>query len=342
MEILMSNWSDDVQNMPENYIFPLDKRPGEHVFPILNDIPVIDLAMADGNNRGDIIWHIFSAIQEFGFFQVINHQIPLSLMADTMNVFKELFEMPAEYKTKFYSVDISKKCRIYSSTMNYDNEEIHYWRDNFTHHCYPLEEQIQLWPEKPTRYREVVGAYSTEVRKFLLKILDFISEGLGLNSGYFDGELSEIQLLSVNHHIPCPNPSLTLGMPEHTDPNLITILHQCHVPGLQVFHNGQWMNIEPTINGLIVIPGLQLKVISNGRFSSPIHRVITHQKESRTTIGTFLIPSNDVLIQPAKQNPAGDNNDPVYTSFTYKEFFNKFTGSKCDAESTLEFFKKKT
>ncbi|GFP93446.1 hypothetical protein PHJA_001489000 [Phtheirospermum japonicum] len=39
--------------------------------------------------------------------------------------------------------------------MNHDNEEFHYWRDNFTHHCYPLGDQIELWPEKPTRYRYI-------------------------------------------------------------------------------------------------------------------------------------------------------------------------------------------
>ncbi|KAL0282372.1 UNVERIFIED_CONTAM: Hyoscyamine 6-dioxygenase, partial [Sesamum angustifolium] len=137
---------------------------------------------------------------------------------------------------------------------------VHYWRDNFTHHCHPLEDQLlELWPEKPIRYREVVGAYSVEVRKLLFRILDVISEGLGLKLGYFDGELSKIQLLSVNHHIPCPNPSLTLGMPEHCDPNLISMLQQCPIPGLQVFHLGQWMNVDPMPNAFVVIPGLQLK-----------------------------------------------------------------------------------
>ncbi|GFP99597.1 hyoscyamine 6-dioxygenase [Phtheirospermum japonicum] len=339
MEILMSNWSNLVQSVPENYIIPPDKRPGKHVFPVLNDVPVIDLGKSEGHDRAEIIQQILNASQEFGFFQVINHDVPVTLMDDTMNVFKELFGMPAEYKASFYSTDINRKCRIYSSTMNYDNEEFHYWRDNFTHHCYPVEEQIELWPEKPTRYRKVVGAYSIEARRFLLRILDLISEGLGLKPGYFNGELSKIQLLSVNHHIPCPNPSLTLGMPEHADPNLITVLQQCSVPGLQFFHKGQWMNVEPTTDGLIVIPGLQLKVISNGKFSSPAHRVMTHSEEYRMTIGTFLIPSNEIVIEPSKDY-AGD--DPVYRGFTYKEFFSSFTGSNCDAGIALEFFKNKT
>ncbi|KAK6150256.1 hypothetical protein DH2020_017781 [Rehmannia glutinosa] len=268
MEILMSNWSKVVKSVPENYIFPPDKRPGKHVFPVVNDVPVIDLENAQGQNRADIIQQILSASQEFGFFQ---------------------------------------------TKLSYG--------------------------DKPTRYREVVGEYSVEARKFLLRMLDLISEGLGLKPGYFNGELSKIQLLSVNHHIPCPNPSLTLGMPEHTDPNLITMLHQCSVPGLQVFHKGQWMNVDPTTDSLIVIPGLQLKVISNGKFCSPIHRVMTHSEESRTTIGTFLIPSNDVVIEPAKDYAA---DDPVYRGFTYKEFFSTFTGSNCVAETALGCFKNNT
>lgn len=87
-----------------------------------------------------------------------------------------------------------------------------------------------------------------------------ISEGLGLELGYLDGELSKIQLMSVNHHIPCPDPSLTLGMPEHCDPNLISMMHQGDVSGLQIFKDGQWIAVEPLPHALVVIPGLQLRV----------------------------------------------------------------------------------
>lgn len=78
-------------------------------------------------------------------------------------------------------------------------------------------------------------------------------------------------------------------------------------------------------------------MISNGKFCSPIHRVMTHSEEARTTIGTFLIPSHDITIEPAKDY-AGDA--PVYRGFTYKEFFNTFTGSNCEADIALRYFKK--
>lgn len=108
----------------------------------------------------------------------------------------------------------------------------------------------------------MVGEYSIETRKLLYKILAMICKGLGLETSYFEGEISKTNLISVNHHIPCPNPSLTLGMPVHSDPNLMTLLHQCDVPGLQILRDGQWIGVQPIHHAIVVIPALQLKVLN--------------------------------------------------------------------------------
>jgi isopenicillin N synthase-like dioxygenase len=109
-------------------------------------------------------------------------------------------------------------------------------------------------------FREIIGAYCVALRKFLLTILDLIGEGLGLEEGYFEDKMTKVRSLYVNHHIPCPDPSLTLGMPEHFYLNLISTLHQCAVPGLQVFKDGEWLGVEPLPNAFLVISDLQLKV----------------------------------------------------------------------------------
>ena len=93
-----------------------------------------------------------------------------------------------------------------------------------------------------------------------MKILGLICDGMGLETGYLEGELSKNQLISVNHHIPCPDPSLTLGMPEHSDPNLISMIQQGDVCGLQALKDGQWIGVEPIPGAFVVIPGLQLRV----------------------------------------------------------------------------------
>lgn len=70
MEALMSNWRNPVKEMPEKYIFPPHKRPSKHVFPVMNDIPLIDLQHLNSHNRPHTIQQIFDASQEFGIFQV--------------------------------------------------------------------------------------------------------------------------------------------------------------------------------------------------------------------------------------------------------------------------------
>nr|GEV37040.1 hyoscyamine 6-dioxygenase-like [Tanacetum cinerariifolium] len=336
MEVLTSNWSN-VQSLPDNYIFPPERRPGTKKIVSSKDIPIINLERINGPERAQIIQQIIKSSEDFGLFQVINHGVSRDLTDQTMAVFKEFFASPAEFKAIFYSNDLNSSCRLYTSTLNYENEEVHYWRDNLTHRCHPLEDHIKHWPEKPPYYREVVGKYSIEVRRFLMKILGLICDGMGLETEYLEGEMSKNQLISVNHHIPCPDPSLTLGMPEHSDPNLISMLQQGDVCGLQALKDGQWIGVEPIPGAFVVIPGLQLRVISNGKLASIVHRVVTDSKESRTTIGTFLTPSNNILIKPA--DGLLGSLAPMYRGYTYKEFFSTFIGNNCEAERALECLK---
>lgn len=111
--------------------------------------------------------------------------------------------------------------------------------------------------------RDVVGKYSLEVRKLSLRMLELIREGLGLEPGYFGEELTGTQLLSINHYPPCPDPGLTLGLPKHADPNLLTVLLQGSVCGLQVLKNGQWLGVEPLPHAFVVNIGHQLQVTVN-------------------------------------------------------------------------------
>ena len=94
--------------------------------------------------------------------------------------------------------------------------------------------------------------HAAKVRKLSLWVLDLICEGLGLESRYLREELSQVQLMAINHYPPCPDPSLTLGLPKHSDVNLITFLLQRESHGLQVLKDGQWLAIEPLPNAFVV------------------------------------------------------------------------------------------
>ncbi|XP_028075039.1 hyoscyamine 6-dioxygenase-like [Camellia sinensis] len=123
MEKLVSSWFS-IRTIPEGYIFPPDIRPGKLIVPLCKTIPVIDLSMAEARDRNIIIKKVLNASQEFGFFQLINHGVSENLMDETMDLFKEFFDMPADDKASVYSDDPSHLRRLFTSSYNYGHEEI--------------------------------------------------------------------------------------------------------------------------------------------------------------------------------------------------------------------------
>ncbi|XP_058077938.1 protein DMR6-LIKE OXYGENASE 1-like [Magnolia sinica] len=291
MEKLVSSQVNN-QSVPESYVFPPEKRPGDVAVPTCNTIPVIDLG---GSDQDEVIQQILKASEEFGFFQLVNHGVSVH---DMMRVAKEFFEMPVMDRIKLYSEDRSQIVRVFTS-IDYCNEDVHCWRDNLRHPCHPVEKFMHLWPEKPSRYRHVAGTYSVEVRGLALRILELISKGLGLERDYFSNELSSMQVMSINHYPKCPDPTLTLGLPKHYDPNVITLLLQGEVSGLHVFQDGEWMAVEALPNAFVVNLGYQMEVISNGQLKSVEHCAVTKSTAARTTVVTFIYPDMDNIMEPA-------------------------------------------
>ncbi|KAJ0512559.1 putative hyoscyamine (6S)-dioxygenase [Helianthus annuus] len=184
---------------------------------------------------------------------------------------------------------------------------------------------------------DVVGKYSLEVRKLSLRVLELIREGLGLEPEDFGEELTGGQLLSINHYPPCPDPSLTLGLPKHADPNLITVLLQGNVTGLQVFKDGQWLGVEPLPHAFVVNIGHQLQIISNGKLRSAEHRAVTNLREARTTIVSFISPCQDTIIEPAKSMI--DTGVPRFQPFKFKDFLKFYEEKKGDTEAMMKVYK---
>jgi len=62
--------------------------------------------------------------------------------------------------------------------------------------------------------RKEVGEYCTRVRELVLKLLEAISESLGLEREYVSQNLGKHdQHMAMNYYPPCPQPELTYGLP---------------------------------------------------------------------------------------------------------------------------------
>lgn len=66
----------------------------------VNEIPVIDLSVYNTGDTKQIASEIGNACKKWGFFQVINHGVPLELRCRVEKVAKAFFDLPIEEKRK--------------------------------------------------------------------------------------------------------------------------------------------------------------------------------------------------------------------------------------------------
>ena len=104
--------------------------------------------------------------------------------------------------------------------------------------------------------------------------MELLAEGLGLERG----RLKELSFLDtkvfMSHCYPyCPEPDRLMGFASHTDAAFLTDLMENQVPGLQVKHEGVWVDVKPQLGGLIVNVGDFLEVIV---LTAPQHILVKH------------------------------------------------------------------
>ncbi|ONK63774.1 uncharacterized protein A4U43_C07F18790 [Asparagus officinalis] len=322
MEKLVSDGLSRGSVVPETYIFPGEQRP--NTVRTCESIPVVDL---QGGSEDEVVREILKAGKEYGFFQVINHGIPEDLVNDMISVAQEFFEMPAENKACYYSEDPRKEPRLFTG-QGYGKELSLYWRDCFIISAYPVAKFEHLFPEKPDNLKEIMSKFAPEAKGLAARLLRLISIGLGLEEDYLTGNRSGGPVKMVFNYYPrCPDPSLTLGLPKHCDPNLITLLLQGKVSGLQVLHDDRWVSVDPLPNAFVVNFGLLFEVVTNGLLKAVEHRAVTNHSLARTSIA-LPIRSADALLSK-------DNNPPLYGSFLFPEFFKIFATKKTDDKEIM-------
>lgn len=332
MENLLSSASSH-DTLPDRFVFPPDQRPPASSAAV--SLPVIDLS----RGRDEVRHAVLHAGKELGFFQVVNHGVPEQTIREMEAVHEEFFQMPAEDKAAFYSEDADKPNRLFSSTT-YETGGERYWRDCLRLACgFPVVDAKSDWPDKPQRLREVVEKFIVPARGVGMELLRLLCEGMGIRPDYFEGDLTGGDvIINVNHYPPCPDPSLTLGLPPHCDRNLITLLLQGTVFGLQVSYKGDWINVEPVPNAFVVNFGHQLEIATNGLLKSIEHRAMANSAMARTSVATFIMPAMDTLVGPAEEL-VGEDNPPRYRAVTFREFMRVYKTVGARRESVEKAFK---
>ncbi|KAI9111264.1 hypothetical protein K1719_017676 [Acacia pycnantha] len=113
-------------------------------------------------------------------------------------------------------------------------------------------------------------------------------------------------------------PDLVQGLPPHCDNGFLNILIQNGISGLQVEHDGKWVNVNPLPNSLVVNTGNELEVLSNGKYKSIWHRAVVNEKETRLSVLAVHGPQVDKEIGPAPG--LLEKEKPLFKRYKYEDF----------------------
>ncbi|KAK2990730.1 hypothetical protein RJ640_003798 [Escallonia rubra] len=282
-------------------------------------IPMVDFSCFfrkdDGNGIGKqkIIDEVGKACSEYGFFQVVNHGVPLDLMNRALELSETFFELSMEEKLKCSPI----------STLNpagYGRMGSYIGNNERLRMCAPGS-SCNVFPCSPTGYRKTMEEIFKEFEKVSELVESIINEFLGLPTGFlgqYNNERTRDTMIAW--HYPPATDITSNGRDEHQDSNCITFVLQDDVVGLEVKKDKQWIPIPPVKGSLVVNIGVILQVLSNKRFEAARHRVVKHRGRSRNSIVFFNLLGTDKWVEPLPQLTREIGEAPKYRGFVYKEF----------------------
>ncbi|GJU43364.1 1-aminocyclopropane-1-carboxylate oxidase homolog 1-like protein [Tanacetum coccineum] len=305
-------------------------------------LPTIDLEgiNKDPIRRKEVIKEVKDALESWGFFQMVNHGIPNSMLEEVKKAVKGFFEQDDEVKKQWYSRDTSGKIKVvYNSNFDLYAAPVTNWRDSFFCIMAPNPPQPH---ELPQPCRDIWPEYSSQVMKLGICLLELISEALGLEPNHLlDMGCAEGIGVLANYYPSCPQPELTIGTTNHEDIDFITILLQDHIGGLQVLYKDQWIDVPPITGALVLNAGDILQLITNDKFVSAQHKVLANKISPRVSVASFFstgsIPTLKVF--ELMKELLSEDNPPKYRGTTVKEYVDYFNGKGLDGTPALLNFK---
>ncbi|PKI62054.1 2-oxoglutarate-dependent dioxygenase AOP3-like [Punica granatum] len=249
---------------------------------------------------------------------------------------QELFDLPLETKTR----NVAKKLfhgyagqhphiPLYES-MGIDDADVQEKVDELV---------SSLWPQGHPTFSKTIQSYAEKLSTLDHIVRRMILESLGVEK-YLEEHLnSTYYFLRITKYKGPQTPETEVGLPTHTDQNLLTILYQNQINGLEVLtKNGEWISVKPSPESFIVIAGESLYAWSNGRIHSAKHRVMMSGSETRYSAGLFTISKSGYIVKVPDE--LVDEGHPLlfkpFDMAEFLEFYSRENG--WEAESALKSY----
>ncbi|XP_020205348.1 scopoletin 8-hydroxylase [Cajanus cajan] len=329
-----------VLDVPERYIQPPEERIKKEDSRIC-DAPPIDLSKLNGAEHEKVVDEIVRAAETLGFFQVVNHGVPLELLESLKDAAHTFFNLPPEKKV-VYCTGVSPSPKVkYGTSFVPEKEKALEWKDYISMVYNSDKEAIQYWPnqckEFALEYLKLSSKMVRDIVEILIGKLGVVIEDSKVES------LLGMKMVNMNYYPACPNPELTVGVGRHSDMGAITVLLQDGIGGLYVkveeendAGKGEWLEIPPIPGALVINIGDTLQILSNGKFKSAEHRVRATSTQSRVSVPVFTAPIATERIGPLPEVVKKDGL-ALYREVVFQDYMNNFFGNAHAGKKSLDF-----
>ncbi|ONK60324.1 uncharacterized protein A4U43_C08F17010 [Asparagus officinalis] len=317
------------------YVLLEDDRP-DCTPPMASDIPMIDLRrLLQCDDESEKLRY---AVQSWGIFQVIGHELSRSFVDELQDVTRTFFKLPVEEKQKHSNLKSGEfDFEGYGNDLVASEDQILDWNDRLYLLVQPEDKRkLDYWPENPSSFREMLHEYAMKTRKITEIVLIALAKILKLDENCFKDQVDDRAevFARFNYYPSCLRPELVHGVKPHSDGSVITILlPDKEVEGLQVLQDADWVKIPIIRDALVINMGNQMEVMSNGIFKSSVHRVVTGSKE-RISIAMFFSLQPEKMLEPA-QGLVSEIRPCLYRKMKANDFLKAFFDKFAQGETTI-------
>ncbi|KAF3781222.1 putative inactive flavonol synthase 2 [Nymphaea thermarum] len=329
------------------------KAPHDH---FTDAIPVVSLAgldSGDGAARLSRLRTIATALEQWGAFQVVDHGVDAALISTMLDLSARFFALPAEEKFRFEMTAGGSGGFVHSNRIF--GEDVENWREFVSFFSFPVHSRdYAMWPSRPEGWRKVVERYCDATLELASRIMEVLSECMGLEKGAFmEACLQVEQKMKVNFYPKCPQPELTLGLSRQTDPGAVTLVLQDQVGGLQLTRDGgrTWLTVRPVPGAFVVKLGDYFHVsyathfhtdclhkswvhcsgqgrtdgrlftvfLVRIRFAAAEHQVVVNSVSGRLSVDAVHYPAKQARVQPL--NLAEGEKPLIHRPLTFQEMY---------------------
>jgi isopenicillin N synthase-like dioxygenase len=164
-----------------------------------------------------------------------------------------------------------------------------------------------LWPEQLPELQSVVARWTEALNSVALRLLRAWAVALGSPEDAFDAAFAErpFAQLKIVRYPGESNPEPKQGVGAHRDGGVLTLLLvEPGKGGLQVEHEGEWIEAPSVPGAFVVNIGEMLELATGGYLKATLHRVISPLKGTdRISIPFFFNPSLDTVMPQLTLTP---------------------------------------